>query len=84
MSSDRYTTQIWQKLASGTEIRADESLLTDAVAARIGYAFAQWLATRLSTTSDHLTISGARLARFGAAAESCDHSRVDCCGLRCI
>ena len=46
MSSDSNSTQSWQKLASGAEVRADESLLTDAFAAQIGYAFAQWLAEK--------------------------------------
>ncbi len=62
MSSD--SNRSWQKLASGTEIRADESLLTDASTARIGFAFAQWLAEKLSTTSDHLTISVGRDSRL--------------------
>ena len=57
MSSDSNSTQNWQKLASGAEIRAEESLLTDAFAARISFAFAQWLAERLSTTPDRLAIS---------------------------
>ncbi len=63
MSSDSNSTQSWQKLASGAEVRADESLLTDAFAAQIGYAFAQWLAEKRSTTSDRLTISVGRDSR---------------------
>ena len=63
MSSDSNSTQNWQKLASGAEIRAEESLLTDAFAARISFAFAQWLAERLSTTPDRLAISVGRDSR---------------------
>ncbi|MBR3504106.1 MAG: phosphomannomutase/phosphoglucomutase [Clostridia bacterium] len=54
----------WMKLRSGSDICGDamahdglEPLLTAEKAERIGYAFALWLAHRMNTTSDKLTIA---------------------------
>ena len=54
MTSDPCT---WPRLKSGSSIRADEALLTDDFAKRLGFAFATWLATRNETTPDRLTIA---------------------------
>ena len=53
----------WMKLKSGSDIRADETQLTDDFAARIGYVFALWLAKRKNTTPDMLTIAVGRDSR---------------------
>ena len=90
MSSDSNSTHSWQKLKSGSEIRGDASLLTDEFAQRIGYAFAQWLADRLSTTSDKLAIAVGRDSRLsgprlktalirGLTAADCDVFDCDLC-----
>ncbi len=73
----------WRKLLSGTGIRGCDEDLTDEFAAKFGYAFAQWLAKELDTTTDLLTIavgrdsraSGRRLSKAiikGFAAADCD------------
>jgi len=73
----------WRKLLSGTGIRGTDEALTDEFAAKFGYAFAQWLAKELDTTTDLLTIavgrdtrlSGRRLSRAlikGFTAADCD------------
>lgn len=73
----------WRKLLSGTDIRGEEEGLTDDFAARFGYAFALWLAKRLGTTPDRLTVavgrdpraSGPRLEKAliaGLTAADCD------------
>src|SRR5699024_10796040 len=54
MSSDPCT---WPRLKSGSSIRGDEALLTDDFAKKLGYAFAIWLAARMETTPDRLTIA---------------------------
>ena len=54
MSSDPCT---WPRLKSGSSIRGEETLLTDELAKKLGYAFAVWLAARLGTTPDRLTIA---------------------------
>ena len=90
MSSDSNSTHSWQKLKSGSEIRGDSALLTDDFAQRIGYAFAQWLADRLSTTSDKLAIAVGRDSRLsgprlkaalirGLTAADCDVFDCDLC-----
>ena len=53
----------WLKLKSGSDIRGPENQLTDAVASRIGYAFALALAERLGTTPDKLRIAVGRDSR---------------------
>ena len=76
-------TKDWRKLLSGTGIRGADEELTDEFAAKFGYAFAQWLARELNTTTDLLTIavgrdtrvSGRRLAKAlirGFTAADCD------------
>ena len=73
----------WLKLRSGSEVRGPELLLTDARAERLGYAFATWLADKLDTTPDALTLaigrderpSGARIKAAvtrGITAADCD------------
>lgn len=62
-SINDHSTHAWQKLRSGTEIRAAADLLTDDFTARIGYVFAQWIAERLGTTTDCLTIAVGRDSR---------------------
>ena len=90
MSSDSNSTHSWQKLKSGSEIRGDAALLTDEFAQRIGYAFAQWLADRLSTTPDKLAIAVGRDSRLsgprlktalirGLTAADCDVFDCDLC-----
>ena len=90
MSSDSNSTHSWHKLKSGSEIRGDAALLTDDFAQRIGYAFAQWLADRLSTTSDKLAIAVGRDSRLsgprlksalirGLTAADCDVFDCDLC-----
>ena len=53
----------WLKLKSGSDIRGDETQLTDDFASRIGYVFALWLAKRKDTTPDKLTIAVGRDSR---------------------
>ncbi len=73
----------WRKLLSGTDVRGNETELTDELATKFGYAFALWLAKRLGTTPDSLTVavgrdpraSGPRLERAliaGLTAADCD------------
>lgn len=73
----------WRKLLSGTGIRGADEELTDEFAAKFGYAYALWLAKRLGTTSDLLTVavgrdtrtSGRRLEKAlikGLTAADCD------------
>lgn len=45
------------RLLSGAVIRAAESLLTNELTEKLGYAFALWLAKRLGTTPDRLSVS---------------------------
>ena len=54
----------WLKLKSGSDIRGDETQLTDDFASRIGYVFALWLAKRKDTTPDKLTIAVGRDSRY--------------------
>lgn len=63
MSSDSTK---WLKLKSGSDIRGPEELLTDEFAARIGYAYACWLAQRVGTTPDHLKIAIGHDSRHSA------------------
>ena len=63
MSSDSTK---WLKLKSGSDIRGPEELLTDEFAARIGYAYACWLAQRTGTTPDHLKIAVGHDSRHSA------------------
>lgn len=49
--------QQWQQLRSGSDIRCDAYRLTDDFTAKLGYAFAQWLAKRLGTTSDKIKLA---------------------------
>ena len=90
MSSDSTTTHSWRKLQNGAEIRGSEALLTDEFARRIGYVFAQWLAERLGTTSDRLTLAVGRDSRHsgprlkaalirGMTAADCDVFDCDLC-----
>lgn len=68
---------------SGWVIRANEEKLTDDFTRRLGYSFALWLAEKMNTTPDRLTISvgcdarksGPRLSRAftqGLTAADCD------------
>ena len=88
MSSD--SNRGWLKFKRGTEIRSDAALLTDVFAERIGYVFAQWLAERLSTTPDKLTLAVGRDSRHsgprlkdalirGMTAADCDVFDCDLC-----
>ena len=81
----------WLRLKSGSDIRGNESQLTDAFAEHLGYAFALWLAEKTGKTTDQLKIavgrdsrnSGPRLKSAlirGITAADCD---VFDCGL-CI
>lgn len=81
----------WIRLKSGSDIRGNESQLTDAFAEHLGYAFALWLAEKTGKTTDQLKIavgrdsrnSGPRLKSAlirGITAADCD---VFDCGL-CI
>ena len=90
MSSDSTTTHSWRKLQNGAEIRGSEALLTDEFARRIGYVFAQWLAERLGTTTDRLTLAVGRDSRHsgprlkaalirGMTAADCDVFDCDLC-----
>ena len=47
----------WLKLRSGSDIRANEELLTDEFAERIGYVFAQFVAKQSGTTSDKIKLA---------------------------
>ena len=73
----------WLKLRSGSEIRGPEHRLTDERMEKLGYAFATWLAEKLDTTPDALTLavgrderpSGARIKAAltrGITAADCD------------
>lgn len=53
----------WQKLKTGSDVRSHETLLTDEVAEKIGFAFACLLAQKLRTSPDRLTIAVGRDAR---------------------
>ena len=53
----------WRKLLSGTGIRGADEELTDEFAAKFGYAYAQWLAKKLDTTTDVLVIAVGRDTR---------------------
>ena len=90
MSSDSNSTRGWLKFKRGTEIRGDADMLTDAFAERIGYVFAHWLADRLSTTPDRLTLAVGRDSRHsgprlkaalirGMTAADCDVFDCDLC-----
>ena len=77
----------WLKLRSGSEIRGPEQLLTDERAEKLGYAFATWLAERLNTTPDTLTLavgrdmrpSGARIkAALTRGITAADSDVLDC------
>ena len=57
----------WLKLKSGSEIRGPEQQLTDALAEKLGYALACWLAERLDTTPDALMLAVGRDARPSGA-----------------
>lgn len=57
----------WLKLRSGAEIRGPEQMLTDARVEKLGYAFALWLAERMETTPDRLTLAVGRDARPSGA-----------------
>ncbi|HIU32979.1 MAG TPA: phosphomannomutase/phosphoglucomutase [Candidatus Pullichristensenella excrementigallinarum] len=81
----------WLRLKSGSDIRGDQSQLTDEFAEHLGYAFALWLAEKTGKTTDQLKIavgrdsrnSGPRLKSAlirGITAADCD---VFDCGL-CI
>ncbi len=81
----------WLRLKSGSDIRGNESQLTDEFAEHLGYAFALWLAEKTGKTTDQLKIavgrdsrnSGPRLKSAlirGITAADCD---VFDCGL-CI
>ena len=78
-----------KRLASGTEIRGTAGELTRDIAARVGYAFAQWLADRIGTTPDKLTIavghdprvSGEPLAAAAIRGLTCADCDVYDCGL---
>ena len=81
----------WIRLKSGSDIRGDQSQLTDEFAEHLGYAFALWLAEKTGKTTDQLKIavgrdsrnSGPRLKSAlirGITAADCD---VFDCGL-CI
>ena len=50
----------WLKLRSGSEIRGPEQRLTDERMEKLGYAFAMWLADKLDTTPDALTLAVGR------------------------
>lgn len=56
----------WLKLCSGSDIRGDESLLTDEFAEKIGYAFAQWVAKQSGTTSDKIKLAVGHDSRLSA------------------
>ena len=73
----------WRKLLSGTGIRGLDEEITDEFAAKFGFAFAQWLAKKLGTTTDLLVIavgrdtrtSGRRIEKAlikGLTAADCD------------
>ena len=57
MSSDSNSPHPWKRLQSGSEIRGDEALLTDDFARRLGYAFAHWLAQRLSIPPEQSAVN---------------------------
>jgi len=63
MNSDSTSIHSWQKFRSGTDIRGTADLLTDDFAAKIGYVFAHWLAEKIGTTPDHVTIAVGRDSR---------------------
>lgn len=54
----------WQQLRSGSDIRCDAERLTDEFTAKLGYAFAQWTARRMGTTSDKLKLAVGHDARL--------------------
>ena len=65
----------WMKLKSGSDICGDamahdgrEPLLTAETAECVGYAFALWLARRLNTTADKLTIAVGHDSRLSGPA----------------
>ena len=53
----------WIRLKSGSDIRGNESQLTDAFAEHLGYAFALWLAEKTGKTTDQLKIAVGRDSR---------------------
>ena len=53
----------WLRLRSGSDIRGPEDQLTDEVAMKLGFAFAQKLAHKLDTTPDQLKITVGRDSR---------------------
>lgn len=90
MSSDSNSPHPWKRLQSGSEIRSDEALLTDDFARRLGYAFARWLAQRLSIPPEQIAVavgrdsrnSGPRLKAAlirGLTAADCDVLDCDLC-----
>ncbi len=78
-----------RRLLSGTDIRGEETELTDGFATGFGYAFALWLAGRLGTTPDKLAVavghdsraSGPRLERALIAGLTAVDADVLQCGL---
>ena len=53
----------WLRLKSGSDIRGDQSQLTDEFAEHLGYAFALWLAEKTGKTTDQLKIAVGRDSR---------------------
>ncbi len=47
----------WLKLRSGSDIRGNADQLTDELAEKLGFVFAQWVAKKYGTTSDKLRLA---------------------------
>ena len=88
MDSDRR--RGWMQMLSGSELRANETQITDEMASCLGFAFCQWLSKKQEKPLEDINIAVGRDSRAsgkriedalirGITAADCDVSRMDRC-----